>query len=114
MAVKADVLLAGGLRVVCGPVLASRERSAYAAAGSGTKACPAPSTRRSSLALREKAQLASEQAEGLAQAFADATGERLATKADLREEGSSLRADIARQGAELRGEIARQGADLRG
>ncbi len=33
--------------------------------------------------LRDKAKLSAEQAEGIAQAFAEASGEQLATKADL-------------------------------
>jgi hypothetical protein len=36
-------------------------------------------------ALQGKAGLTAEQAEGIAEAFADATGEQLSTKADLRE-----------------------------
>jgi hypothetical protein len=49
--------------------------------------------------LRDKAKLTPEQAEGISQAFADATGEQLATKADL----SSLatKADIAEVKADL-------------
>jgi hypothetical protein len=49
--------------------------------------------------LRDKAKLTSEQAEGISQAFADATGEQLATKADL----SSLatKADISEVKADL-------------
>lgn len=35
--------------------------------------------------LRDKAHVPQEQAEGIAQAFADATGEQIATKADLKE-----------------------------
>ena len=54
------------------------------------------------------------QAKAAAEAFADATGEQLTTKSDLRELGTDLRAEIASQGADLRAEIARQGADLRG
>jgi hypothetical protein len=63
-------------------------------------------------ALRDKAQLTSEQAEGFAQAFAEATGEQMATKSDLREELSALRAELVRQGADLRGEIAAVKADV--
>lgn len=47
------------------------------------------------------------QAKATAEAFADATGEQLATKYDLREA-------ITRLGADLRGEVARLAADLRG
>jgi len=54
------------------------------------------------------------QAKAAAEAFADATGEQLVTKPDLRELGTDLRAEIVSQGAALRAEIARQGADLRG
>lgn len=46
-------------------------------------------------ALQGKAKLTAEQAEGIAEAFADATGEQLATKSDLRELGADLRAEIA-------------------
>ena len=35
-------------------------------------------------ALQDKAKLSAEQAEGVAEAFAEATGEQLATKSDLR------------------------------
>jgi hypothetical protein len=45
-------------------------------------------------ALRDKAKLTPEQAEGISQAFADATGEQLVTKADLKEELAPLRTDI--------------------
>jgi len=41
-------------------------------------------------ALQGKAKLTAEQAEGIAEAFADATGEQLATKTDL----SVLRSDL--------------------
>jgi len=41
-----------------------------------------------------------EQAEGIAQAFADATGEQIATKVDLKELELSIRADL--KGLELR------------
>ena len=62
--------------------------------------------------LQGKAKFTAEQAEGISEAFADATGEQLATKADLRELGADLRAEMARQGTDLRAEIARQGSEL--
>jgi hypothetical protein len=40
-------------------------------------------------ALRDKAHLPAEQAESIAEAFGDATGEQLATKTDLREQGAA-------------------------
>lgn len=43
-------------------------------------------------ALQGKAKLSAEQAEGIAEAFADATGEQLATKADLNSLGEKLAA----------------------
>jgi len=46
-------------------------------------------------ALRDKAHLPAEQAESIAEAFGEATGEQLATKADLRELGADIRAEIA-------------------
>ena len=45
-------------------------------------------------ALREKANMTSEQAEGIAEAFGGATAEQLVTKPDLAEIGSDLRAEI--------------------
>ena len=51
---------------------------------------------------------------GGAEAFADATGEQLTTKSDLRELGTDLRVEIASRGADVRAEIARQWADMRG
>jgi hypothetical protein len=44
--------------------------------------------------LREKAKLTTEQAEGVAQAFAEATGEQIATKSELREEIAPVKADL--------------------
>ncbi len=44
--------------------------------------------------LQNKAKLTPEQAEGVAEAFADATGEQIATKADLREEVAPLKAEL--------------------
>jgi hypothetical protein len=43
--------------------------------------------------LREKAKLTSEQAEGISQAFADATSDQMVTKSDLREELSPIKTD---------------------
>jgi hypothetical protein len=52
------------------------------------------------------------QARAAAGAFADATGERLATKADLKAEISDLRGEMASMKAELRAEIADAKAEL--
>jgi hypothetical protein len=43
--------------------------------------------------LREKAKLTSEQAEGISQAFADATSDQMVTKSDLREELTPIKTD---------------------
>ena len=45
-------------------------------------------------ALRDRAHVPQEQAEGIAQAFADATGEQIATKSDLREEIAPVKAEL--------------------
>ena len=45
-------------------------------------------------ALRDRAHVPQEQAEGIAQAFADATGEQIATKSDLREEIAPVKAEM--------------------
>jgi len=50
-------------------------------------------------ALQGKAKLTAEQAEGIAEAFADATGERLATKADL--SNLATRDDLARMDVKI-------------
>ena len=47
--------------------------------------------------LRDKAHVPQEQAEGIAQAFADATSEQIATKADI----SDLRIELADAKAEI-------------
>jgi len=56
-------------------------------------------------ALREKANMSAEQAEGVAEAFSGATSEQLATKADLdrsvAELGSALRVEIGGVRSEL-------------
>jgi hypothetical protein len=44
--------------------------------------------------LREKAKLTTEQAEGVAQAFAEAKGEQIAKKLELREEIAPVKADL--------------------
>jgi hypothetical protein len=44
--------------------------------------------------LREKAKVTSEQAEGVAHAFAEARGEQIATKSELREEIAPVKADL--------------------
>jgi hypothetical protein len=64
-------------------------------------------------ALRDKANMTAEQAEGVAEAFSEATAEQLANKADLAALGADLRSEIASLGAGVRAEIASQGADLR-
>jgi len=51
--------------------------------------------------LRDKARVPQDQAEGIAQAFADATGEQIATKTDLKETELRLDAKIAEVKAEL-------------
>jgi len=63
-------------------------------------------------ALQGKAKLSAEQAEGIAEAFADATGEQLATKYDLREEITKLRGELGAAIAEVRAEIAAVKADI--
>jgi hypothetical protein len=44
--------------------------------------------------LRDKAHVPQDQAEGIAQAFADATGQQIATKSDLREEVAPIKAEL--------------------
>lgn len=44
--------------------------------------------------LRDKAHVPQDQAEGMAQAFADATSEQIATKTDLKSEIAAVRTDI--------------------
>jgi hypothetical protein len=46
-------------------------------------------------ALRDKAHVPQDQAEGMAQAFAEATGEQIATKGDLNELALRLEAKIS-------------------
>jgi hypothetical protein len=70
-------------------------------------------TRKFARALRDKANMTSDQAEGIAEAFSEATTEQLATKLDLAALRADLRSEIAGQGADLRSRIADQGADLR-
>jgi len=65
------------------------------------------------LTTRRVAETGQADAEGVAEAFADATGDQLATKADLREQTADLRAEIAGLGAALRSETAGLGAALR-
>jgi len=50
-------------------------------------------------ALQGKAKLTAEQAEGIAEAFADATGEQLATKTDV--SNLATKADVAEVKAEI-------------
>jgi hypothetical protein len=57
-------------------------------------------------ALRDKAHLPAEQAESIAEAFGEATGEQLVTKADLRDVGADLRAEGVRQGAKVSDALA--------
>lgn len=61
---------------------------AYTADALGTEAMTAVAfdTLKFARALQGKAKFTAEQAEGISEAFADATGEQLATKYDLREE----------------------------
>lgn len=44
--------------------------------------------------LRDKAHVPQDQAEGIAQAFADATGEQIATKSDLSQEIAPVKAEL--------------------
>jgi len=62
--------------------------------GDETMAAVAFDTLKFARSLREKAKLTSEQAEGVAQAFAEATGEQIATKSELREEIAPVKADL--------------------
>lgn len=62
--------------------------------------------------LRDKANFSQADAEGVAEAFADATGDQLATKADLREQTADLRAEIVGLGLNLRVENAPLRADM--
>jgi hypothetical protein len=64
-------------------------------------------------ALRDKANMTADQAEGVAEAFSGATAEQLATKPDLAALGADLRSEIAALGAALRSEIATLAAALR-
>ncbi len=52
--------------------------------------------------LQDKADLTTELAEGIAEAFRDAATDQLATKSDLAELAAGLSGDIARVKAELR------------
>jgi hypothetical protein len=64
-------------------------------------------------ALREKANMSAEQAEGVAEAFSGATSEQLSTKADLDKLGGDLRREIDKLGSDLRREMNKLGGDLR-
>jgi hypothetical protein len=44
--------------------------------------------------LREKGKLTSEQAEGISQAFADASNEQMVTKSDLKDELAPIKSDL--------------------
>jgi hypothetical protein len=57
-------------------------------------------------ALRDKANMSAEQAEGVAEAFSGATSEQLATKPDLDRSVAELRSEISDVKSELRSEIA--------
>jgi hypothetical protein len=76
--------------------LAEADDSEYdrRALGDQTMAAVAFDTLKFARTLREKAKLTSEQAERVAQAFAKATGEQIATKSELREEISPVKADL--------------------
>jgi hypothetical protein len=57
-------------------------------------------------ALRDKARMSAEQAEGVAEAFRGAPSEQLATKADLDRSFVELRSGISDAKSDLRAEIA--------
>jgi len=63
-------------------------------------------------ALRDKAHIPHEQAEGMAHAFADATSEQIATKGDLKEVETRLEAKISATELRLEAKIAEVKADL--
>jgi hypothetical protein len=62
--------------------------------GDETVAAVAFDTLKFARTLRENAKLTSEQAEGVELAFAEATGEQIATKSELREEIPPVKADL--------------------
>lgn len=64
-------------------------------------------------ALKEKAHLSTEQAEGFAEAIADATSQQLVTKSDLAETKAELKSDLAETKAELKAELAETKAELK-
>lgn len=55
--------------------------------------------------LRDKAKFSHEQAEGISQAFADATSEELAIKSDLKSEILAVRTDVKNEIAAVRSDI---------
>ena len=66
--------------------------------------------------LRDKAKLSPEQAEGISQAFAEATSDQLATKADISDVGAEiagLRSDLGREIGGLRADLGREIGGLR-
>ena len=66
--------------------------------------------------LRDKAKLSPEQAEGISQAFAEATSDQLATKADISDVGAEiagLRSDLGREIGGLRADLGKEIAGLR-
>ncbi len=64
-------------------------------------------------ALREKAHLTTEQAEGLAEAITDAMHDDLATKADLAREAGGIQTEVAGLGSELKAEISGLRSELK-
>ncbi len=55
--------------------------------------------------LREKAKFSPEQAEGLAEAFAHASADQLATKGDVADLRSDVKADIANLRSEIKADL---------
>lgn len=62
--------------------------------------------------LQDKAKLTVEQAEGIAEAFADATGEQLATKADTVALAAATRADLRELGADMKTDMAETKSEI--
>jgi hypothetical protein len=64
-------------------------------------------------ALQGKAKLTAEQAEGIAEAFADATGEQLATKSDLSALGAAMKSDLSALAATTKSDLLALGAAMK-